>query len=289
MSAARTTDRLLRLYPPSWRDRYGEELAHVIVESSGDRIPWQVRLDVVRAGGRERLRAAGLSGDGAPHEQVRGGALLVLCAWALFVIAGLAAQKLSEHWQDLTPVADHGLPQGAFAVLMVGAVCGAILVLAGIAVVIPSLRAGGWEAIRGALRPPLALTGLAVAPTVAVIVWAHGLTPAQRDGHDTAYAVAFVGWAVLCGACLLGWTGSAVSIARRLQLRGPTLRAEACLAVAVTVAMAVMTAATVVWWGALGDEVLSLELILATALMVVATSLATVGSRRAMRALPAIC
>lgn len=88
MSAARTTARLLRFYPRSWRDRYGEELAQVIVESSGEHVPWQVCLDVVRAGCRERLRASGLSGDGAPHDQIRGGALLVLCAWALFVIAG---------------------------------------------------------------------------------------------------------------------------------------------------------------------------------------------------------
>jgi hypothetical protein len=288
VSAARTTERLLRLFPPSWRDRYGEELADVIVESSGDRVPWRVRLDVLRAGGRERLRAAGLSDDGAPQEQVRGGALLVLCAWALFVIAGLTVQKLSEHWQTLMPVADRGLPQGAFDVLVAGAVVGAILVMAGIAAVVPGLRTAGWHTLRRALPVPIALTGVAVAATVAIVAWAHGLAPAERDGHDAGYAGAFVAWALLCAACLLGWTCAAVSIARRLDLRASTLRAETWLAVAVTALMALMATATVVWWGARGTHVLSLELTLATALMVIASALGAIGSRRALRALPAI-
>jgi len=288
VSAVRTAERLVRFYPPSWRERYGEELAHLIVESSGDRVPWRVQVDVMRGGVRERMRRAGVSTDGAPEDRVRGGVLLVLCGWTLFVIAGVAVQKLSEHWQDLTPAGDRPLPHAAFAVLVTGAVCGAILVLAGIALVLPRLRTLGWRPSRRAAVVALALTGLGVATMGAVVAWAHGLTPAQRNGHDIAYVVALLAGAALCAASLLAWTAAAVSIARRLELRPATLRAETRLAVGVTAAMAVMTAATVVWWAALGDRVDSLELILATALMVLGTSLAVAGSRRAVRALPAI-
>ena len=35
---------------------------------------WRVRADVALGAGRERLRAAGLMGDGGPAERVRGGA-----------------------------------------------------------------------------------------------------------------------------------------------------------------------------------------------------------------------
>jgi hypothetical protein len=285
MSASRTTDRLLRLYPRAWRERYGEELADVIVATSGDHVPWRVRLDVVRSGARERLRSSGLSGDGAPRERVRGGALLVLCAWALFVLAGGAVQKISEHWQDTVAPADRALPQAAFAVLVGAAVCGGLLVLAGIAATLPSLSTLRRAPMRRVVLPAAALTAVALAATVALVVWAHGLTPAQRDGHDAGYAAAFLAWAVLCAACLLAWTGAAVSIARRVELRAPVLRLEARLAVGVTVAMGVMTAATVVWWAALGDHGGAL---VAAAVMLVATGLGAAGSRRAVQALPAI-
>jgi hypothetical protein len=287
MSAARTTHRLLRLFPPAWRERYGEELADLIVESSGGRVPWRTRLDVIGAAGRERLRGAGL-GDVAPHEQARGGALLVLCAWALFVIAGSGVQKLSEHWQNLTPAADRALPRAAFAVLVCGAVCGAVLVLAGLALALPALRQLGGRAIRRATRPALVVTGAALAATAGLMAWAHGLTPPQRDGADTGYAIAFVAWAALCAACLLAWTAAAVTIARRLALRASTLRAETGLAFAVTAAMAVTTAASLTWWAALGDRIASLELGLASALMLAATALAVAGSRRAARAITAV-
>jgi hypothetical protein len=44
-------------------------------------------------------------------------------------------------------------------------------------------------------------------------------------------------------ACRFAWTAAAVATARRLQLPERTLRREARLAVAVTAAMVVMTAA----------------------------------------------
>jgi hypothetical protein len=59
MSAARTSARLLRFYPPARRKRYGEELKDLIVEASdrGD-VSWRTRLDVALAGSCERVRAA---------------------------------------------------------------------------------------------------------------------------------------------------------------------------------------------------------------------------------------
>jgi hypothetical protein len=44
----------------------------------------------------------------------------------------------------------------------------------------------------------------------------------------------------------------------------------------------------VAWWATVGGELVSLELVLAGAVMVAATSLGAAGSRRAVRALPAI-
>jgi hypothetical protein len=308
VSAARTIDLLLRAYPARWRERYGEELESLIVESSdGERVPWRVRLDVVRAGVRERMRAAGLSGDAAPPEQVRGGVLLVLCAWALFVVAGLGVQKFSEHWQAATPASGRGVPSAAFGALLAAAIVAGLLVLAGVGSAMPALarllRHGGWPEIRRHVISAGLLTVVAVAATAALVIWAGDLSARQRDGHDAAYAIAFAGWALLAITCLAAWTAAGVVTARRLQLSSSLLRVEARIAVAAAVAMALMTAATVVWWGAMAHSApwflaghaagrtgspLAAQMVTATALMVIASALAVAGAGRAIRALPAV-
>ena len=308
MSVSRTSGLLLRLYPRAWRARYGEELEALIVESSGGpRVPWRTRFDVARGGARERLRAAGLLGDGRPGDEVRAGASLTLCAWALFVAAGMAVQKFSEHWQDVTPSADRALPSTAFAALMIAAVCGSVLVLVGIGTALPSLaaslRTGGWPVIRRRVVTAALLTCGVIAGTVVLVAWAHGLTNRERTGGDAAYATAFVAWALLVVACLFAWTAAAIAAARRLHLPAAVLRTEAWIASLVTAAMAAMTVAALVWWIALADlapwflagrpvgssaSPFAPELLAACALMVLATLIGATGAQRAMRALPAL-
>ena len=308
MNASRTSRLLLRYYPSAWRERYGEELQSLIVEcSDGDRVPWRMRRDVMRAGVGERLRATGLSGDGAPAERVRDGLLLVLYAWALLVVGGLGVQKFSEHWREATPAGSRALPSDAFGVLVVVAIGGALLVLAGIGAAAPALaafvREGGWVKVRRRVISAALLTAVAVAGTVGLVIWAGGLTPGQRNGHDTAYAIAFVVWVLLAVGCLLGWTATTAAVVRRLPLSTHTLRTEVRLAIAATAAMWVMAAATVVWWVETADSApwffagrpigqsgspFAVQMVLATSLIVLASTLATVGTRRAIRAMPAI-
>lgn len=303
MNADRTSRALLRLYPAPWRARYGEELEALIVETSGGRIPWRVRLDVVRAAGFERLRSAGLAGDGPPTERMRGGSLLVLCAWALFVVGGVVVQKFSEHWQAATASGSRALPAGAFDTLVAAAAIGSALVLTGVALVVPSivglLRDGGWRQVQRYLFVAAALTLAAVLTFVPVVVWAHRLSQPQRNGHDGGYAAAFGLSAVLLLASLAAWTVAAVAVARRLELPRNVLRRETVLATAVTVSMAVMTAATVVWWASLASAApwfladrppgsaaspVAPALLGATIVMLVATAAAALGARQAVRA-----
>lgn len=308
MSASRTTARLLRLYPSAWRERYGEELEALVLETRcGDRLPWRVRFDVVRAATRERLRAAGLQGDGEPVERVRGGSLLVLSAWTLLVIAGAGIQRFSEHWRDLTPTADHALASGAFTALVVAAIGGGVLMLGGIGVALPSMnafvRAGGWASIRRHVVAASWSSVVAIAATTALVTWSKHLTPSQRDGGDVGYAFGFVGWALVCVSCLTAWTVAAVATGRRLQLRRGQLRAFAWLSVGVTASIVVVMAATVTWWVAMADTApwflagrpageggspVAAPLVVFTALMALATLLAVSGATRAVGALPAL-
>jgi hypothetical protein len=128
-------------------------------------------------------------------------------------------------------------------------------------------------------------------------LWAGALSAHQRSGADTAYAVAFTGWALLALGTLLAWTAAAVRTERQLQLRDRPLRAQVRLAMLVAAAMAAMTAATVVWWVAVAERAPAAltgsrgahvsaavpQLVLAITLMLLATGLAGIGARRATR------
>jgi hypothetical protein len=304
MRPARTAARLLRLYPAGWRLRYGDELETLILDmSGGDRVPWRIRADVALAGGRERLHAAGLGG-GSPDTRVRGGAGLVLWAWALFIVAGAAVQKTSEHWSRALPSGSHTAATVAFDSLIGVALVTSGLVLAGIALTLPALarvvRESGWSPIRGPGIRAAVLSAVLLLATAGLVAWAHGLAPRDRQGHDALYAAGFVAWGLLCAATLAAWTSAAIRTAARLTLATSILRLEARLAAAVAVAMAVMATATAVWWAAVGSlspgaltgsaggraSAIVPQLIVAMALMLAAVALAGLGARQAVRALP---
>ncbi|MGH2857302.1 MAG: hypothetical protein ACRDMJ_07430 [Solirubrobacteraceae bacterium] len=294
MSVDRSAQRLLRCYPASWRARYGEELVALIADmSDGHRLSWRLRADVAGAGAREWLLGRGV---GDP----RAGGRRVLWAWAIFILAGAILAKTSEHWQQALPAAGHPIASVAFAVLQVVAILTAVLVLAGIALAIPSaiafLRAGGWPQIRRWVLAAAVLTTLLVAATIGLAHWAHTLTPQARAGHDLPYAAAFLAWAALVATSLLCWTRAATVTADRLHLSPRTLLLHARLAPAIAVAMAVMTAATIIWWTAIAlvspgaltgpptaphASALVPALVAAAVLMTLATGLAATGARRA--------
>ena len=294
MSVDRTAERLLQWYPPSWRARYGEELAGLIVDmSDGGRLSWRLRADVATAGARERLRAPRI---GDP----RGGGRIVLWAWAIFILAGLIVAKTTEHWQSALPRGGHPVATAAFIAFIVLAAATAVLMLAGIALAVPSLvaflRSGGWRAIRRWIFTAAALSAVLVACTAGLAAWAHGLTPRARNGHDALYGAAFLTWAALAATTLLAWTKAAAATADQLSLSPVTLQLHAHLTTAIATLMALMTAAIVAWWvavavaapGALTGAPAAPHaspvvpaLVLAAALMALATRLAAIGARRA--------
>jgi hypothetical protein len=293
MSAERTARRLVRLYPAAWRTRYGSELEELIVASSaGDRVTLRARLDVLANAVRERLRDAALLGDGhAPRERARAGSVVVLWMWACFVVAGAVVQKVAEHWQAGTQPARRATPSAAFAVLELAAAVGSAVLLAGIAMALPSLarllRAGGWPQIRRGVVRSAALTAASAVATAGLVAWASRLTPGARNVGDVAYELAFVVWACALVACLLSWTAVAGSAARRLELPVRRLRVQALLAGGAALCMAVMTIATLLWWGTTADGATSAfdaRLACSAAVMVLATAIAALGARRALAA-----
>ena len=208
-----TIDRLLRFYPEAWRERYGAELASLLDEGE---LSWRVQLDVIRGGLIQRARQSGLAGDDVPAtEQLRAGVLLVLCAWSVFVVAGCAFAKLSEHWQNVTPGDSRGWLQGRFNVLLLAAELGTVAVLIGIAVSLSAfvafLRAGGWVSIRRPILRAAIVSAATVAVSGGLVFWAHHLTNGQRNGGDSVFGAAFVVWALFIFGSIALWTVAAVA------------------------------------------------------------------------------
>jgi hypothetical protein len=246
---------LLLLYPRPWRERYGEELAMLTADGGGLRPT--VVVDVLLGAGRERLRE---------------GALLVLQAWALFVVGGVGVQKFSEHWREATPAPARAVPAGAFDGLVAGAAIGSALVLLGVAVALPAaVRARAFarrEIVRALVATVVAGAALAAA------AGRHG-----EHGLTIVFAVTFV-------LALAAWTSAVLATARRLDRLG----LESALAVGVAASMVAMTICTCVWWGALARTgadfapPLSPQLLASVALMALGSATGLAGAVKARRA-----
>jgi hypothetical protein len=301
----REGERLLRWYPRSWRDRYGEELLALTDDEWGDQTPsFRYRRDIARAGLRERLHATGLVGPGADAAtRLRSGSLLVLSTWTLFAIAGLGFQKTSEHFARAVPLAAGTTSQDAFNTVLLLAVISLAAVLAGFAATLPAavlfFRSGGWHHVRRHALRSLIASVLVVATVIPLSLWAHTLTELQRNGADDVYSWALSAWALLAALSLASWTSTAIAVALRLDLSCRVLRVEGLLAVLVTGSMAAITAATAVWWSALAAQAswflagtpagtsstgVSSTMVTIVSLMTIAVVLATVGVVRIMGA-----
>ncbi len=242
----------LRWYPRAWRERYGDELT-VLMEQldERERSSRATKLDLMRGGLAERFRILA-PGPLAPRERVREGVLLVLYAWVLFVIGGIAVAKLSEHWQAVAPVQDRATPSRAFSVLYWTAGIGSAVILAGVVICAPALvsllRRGGFNEIRRPLLRASAITILAISATIGLSIWAHTLSTADRNGGDLLYNVAFAGWALLAIFFLFAWATAGAATARRIEFSPAILRIETAFAAVAGAAMVIMLIATGIWW-----------------------------------------
>jgi hypothetical protein len=247
-------DRTLRWYPREWRDRYGEELVGLLEDTYGQGpVPVRCRLSLVKAGVLERLRGPGRARDrDGFRERVRSGSLLVLCAWAVFIVAGAGFAKFAEHWDLSTPSGERRLPATAYDTVQWAALAGSLIVLAAAVLCAPALvrlvRGGGWTEV----RRPVLRAGLAAAVTVAcgsgVVIWAGHLSDRERNGGMWLYSSVWVVWALMIGATIALGVAAAVTVVRRIRLGGPVLRVQGVLALSMTLLMAVITGGTLAWW-----------------------------------------
>ena len=247
-------DRLLRWYPEAWKIRYGDELLAMVEDTIGDRRPGPgLRWSLAASGMRERARRSWLVGrDAGAEQRTRGGATLVLWGWALLLPAGFSFAKLAEHWQVALTPADRTVPAVAMASAAVLAFVGGAAVLAATAVAMPALvrglRHGAWKRLRAASLMVAVISAAWLGLSIAGVIWAHQLTETQRNGGNHSYGAMAYAWGSLTVLTVAAWTALAVRAERQLEVNRTILRAEALGSMLVTVAIAVVTVATVAWW-----------------------------------------
>ncbi|MHB8378994.1 MAG: hypothetical protein ACYDB2_03620 [Acidimicrobiales bacterium] len=297
-------ERILRWYPARWRRRYGQGLAALLEDTYGEHhLPLRVRAPLIRAGTVERAREVGVVGQSVDStERLRAGSLLVLCGWTLFVVAGTAFAKFSEHWNVATPAAHRTLPTIADTAVQVAGIVSAVAVLGAALLTVPALlrlsRTRGWTSVRRPMLRGVLSIGTSVALLTGLILWAHHVNVHQRNGGLALYGVAasVTGFVVLAAMAIV--TSTVITVTRTLDLSRRVLRVVSALALAMTVLMGVIATGTGLWWvnealyaphflansigsGIIGtSNALPPALVVASGLMVLGLASALVGSVR---------
>jgi hypothetical protein len=250
--SARRRRWLLRSYPASWRERYGDELDGLLEDSYPAGLPLGAQLEVVRTGVTERCRSFGLRREPEPARRTRDGALLVLWAWAAFVIAGCAFAKFAEHWDAFTPGNEHAVPAAAYAAVAGAATIGALMVVVGAVVALPSfvraMRSGGWPRVARPVVRALVVIGVTAMATVALAAWARHLGPVRRNDGWLPFVAAGIAWVSLVVASVWAGAAAASACARAVDLSNRQLRWLGRLSLVASACMVVIAAGIAAWW-----------------------------------------
>jgi hypothetical protein len=132
-TAERQAARLLRWYPASWRDRYGEEFAELLLADLAEQPRnWRRSADVAAHGLLARVALTGLTARAQPPSVQ----LATLgCALAAFGTLGVAMlAQLATGWQWVSPSSPS--VTGATVLMTVAAAC---IAITGLAAVVPLL------------------------------------------------------------------------------------------------------------------------------------------------------
>jgi len=266
-SAERRVARLLRWYPPSWRARYGDEFAHLLLADIAERPrSWRRAADVAAHGLLARCTSAGLtSHELPPLEQVRCGVATLCCALAAFLTMGVAMlAQLATGWQWATPRSASAV--GASLAMSIAA---AFLVLIALSGLVPVAWHAAVTAVRCRDGRLMRSAGLMLVSGTALVIgtrhfqnaWPgtggtgalHGLVPAGIAAFGWASTLsvssfwvhpallgtlpaAELAWMVLSPFAVVGLVAGFAAVVRRLALSHWLLTYLSRLAIAAVVA-----------------------------------------------------
>jgi hypothetical protein len=229
---------LLACYPPSFRERYGAELAALVEDTgAGPGVCWDVAVGAAAAWVRPAF-------TGEPAERARrrvqAGLSSTWVAWCLGMLSvPVVARGLLDPPGPGATGAVRTLVDAAWvAGLTGGAVAAGCALLLARRVLVPALRSGR----RLVWRPLLPAVALLVLETLGMGgVWLlRSGHPAVWPHPSTAFVAALLGWlAGLAALAVAGAAGPPVAL-RRARPPAQAMRLPAVLAVGVTAALTVL-------------------------------------------------
>ncbi len=234
---------LLACYPPSFRERYGAELAALIEDTPAG--PW-VYWDVAVGAAAAWLRPVFV---GEPAERVRrrvqAGLSATWVAWCVGMLAlPVVARALLDPPVPAATATVRMLVTGAWlAMLAGGAVAAGCALLLAHRVLLPALRSGRRPVWRP-LLPAAVLLALESAGAGGVWLLRQG-HPAAWPHPSLGFVLAVLGWLVgLAALAVVGMAGPPVAL-RRAGPSAESMRLPAVLAVGVTAALVALAVAQV--------------------------------------------
>jgi hypothetical protein len=265
--AEKRAQRLLRWYPRSWRDRYGDEFAELLIADMAERPRSLSRaLDVARSGFTVRLGVGGSADSGARL------GVLAAAGSAFVLFAAAVWAQLAIGWQWARPAT----PATSAAIVAMSLVL-ALVVMLGLAGLVPVV----WALVRSFGRPlagpsALFLAGSAVAvlgarhfaagwPGTGGHAWTHQhLLPGQLAAWAWAATLSITSywahpsallefppdqllWMAASPVALIAAVAGGARMIRRVELSPRVLRFEIALARIACAAMVVFVAAALTW------------------------------------------
>ncbi|GCE30109.1 hypothetical protein KDA_55930 [Dictyobacter alpinus] len=232
---------VLRLYPRPWRDRYEDEVLAMLEQG----VPsWMDDLNLLGGAFNAHLHPCwGFADKSSYLRTLRGSLLTIFVAYASFIIAGLAYQKLTEYHAFMSVAqTDH-----AIGLLFLLVVIGSVLALSGIFVGgVPIVVAVIRHALKNKqpgllflLSTPILANGIFLC-ILLLLKNIHPIIPLETIISRTT----FVGALLITVAVSTGVVCRAVS---RCEIPEPLLRFALRCAMLATAAMALMFVATTVW------------------------------------------
>jgi len=165
-TAERQAARLLRWYPASWRARYGEEFAELLLADLAEQPRnWRRRADVIAHGLLARIAMTGLTAGAQPPAVQMATLGCALAAFGTLGVAMLA--QLATGWQWVSP----GSPSvtGATVLMTVAAACIAIIGVAAVVSMVGRIFLAARQRDGRVMRP----AGLAVICAAALVMGAR--------------------------------------------------------------------------------------------------------------------
>ena len=243
--------RLLRWYPRTWRERYGEELLALIQDTLDEGRPtWRLRLSVAWGGLRERVHQAVRAGTAAAAAAA---AKRTSTGWLITVVAAMILGSLPWDLKAALPPARAWQKTASFDALVGAFAVTGVVVLASGLVAAPAfiafLREGGWQQIR-------CRVAWAAGATVAAGGGLAGLFLAERSmsstqvNHSWAYGIGVVATTAALVVASGLWASAVTATAKHLKLATRARAAQPLLvAVTLTAAQAILPA-NLIWLAA---------------------------------------